>query len=202
MEPRRSVALFTGVLFTLVSMTAHAQCTKDTDCKGDRVCDAGKCVMGLPAAPPPPPGSEPAPPAGAAATAAAAAPAPAAPAPAAAPAAAAPAAVAPAPAPEPKPAMKRHSPAMMAAGIVMVAAAPIVFVSAIMSNACAYDPGPSSSCGNGTTAVVLTIVGLGLLGGGIPLIIMGAKKEPVTATATLSPWVSPDGAGAALRMDL
>src|SRR5688572_14980351 len=27
----------------LWSQRAHAQCTKDLDCKADRVCDAGKC---------------------------------------------------------------------------------------------------------------------------------------------------------------
>lgn len=39
----------------LASPAAHAQCTKDTDCKGDRVCNRGQCVdmlpPGLPAAP-------------------------------------------------------------------------------------------------------------------------------------------------------
>jgi hypothetical protein len=32
-------------LFTVgVAVQAHAACSKDTDCKGDRVCDHGKCV--------------------------------------------------------------------------------------------------------------------------------------------------------------
>ncbi len=44
----------------LVTALASAQCTKDTDCKGDRVCEAGKCTspVSLPPAPPAPPGSE------------------------------------------------------------------------------------------------------------------------------------------------
>ena len=43
----------------LVSAVASAQCTKDTDCKGDRVCEAGKCASPtLPPAPAAPPGSE------------------------------------------------------------------------------------------------------------------------------------------------
>ncbi len=44
---------------------AHAQCSKDTDCKGDRVCIAGQCadvVRAQPAAPPPVPAAQPQPP--------------------------------------------------------------------------------------------------------------------------------------------
>src|SRR5258706_6067971 len=46
------------VLGAALSVTgqAFAQCSKDTDCKGDRVCDAGKCSSPLPPAPPAPPG--------------------------------------------------------------------------------------------------------------------------------------------------
>jgi hypothetical protein len=48
-------ALFTG--------EAAAQCTKDTDCKGDRICQDGSCVAVAPApAPVPPPAPPPAPP--------------------------------------------------------------------------------------------------------------------------------------------
>src|SRR5690349_15729158 len=46
-----------GVL--LISATSHAACTKDTDCKGDRVCEEGACVdppANLPPPPPPPAG--------------------------------------------------------------------------------------------------------------------------------------------------
>lgn len=61
---RRAVwALGSGALVLLSSSLAHAQCTKDTDCKGDRVCEAGKCTSpaALPAAPPAPAGAEGAP---------------------------------------------------------------------------------------------------------------------------------------------
>jgi hypothetical protein len=43
----------------LLAGQANAQCTKDTDCKGDRVCEAGKCTApatAATAAPPPGPG--------------------------------------------------------------------------------------------------------------------------------------------------
>lgn len=37
-------------------------CMKDTDCKGDRICDQGRCVSPTPPAPPPPAAPPPAPP--------------------------------------------------------------------------------------------------------------------------------------------
>ena len=102
--------------------------------------------------------------------------------------------------------MKRNSPGMMAAGIVLVSAAPIVFFSALMSNACSYNvASETQDCGNGSTAIALTMVGIGLIGGGIPLIVIGAKKVPVTEpapTATLSPWATPTSAGASFRLAL
>lgn len=38
---------------------AYAQCTKDTECKGDRVCDRGNCVSPSERAQPPPPPTQP-----------------------------------------------------------------------------------------------------------------------------------------------
>src|SRR5688500_19378256 len=48
-------ALGSGALVLVCSSLAHAQCTKDTDCKGDRVCEGGKCTSPAvaPAASPP-----------------------------------------------------------------------------------------------------------------------------------------------------
>jgi hypothetical protein len=192
---RTTVSALAALSIWLFATLAHAQCGKDTDCKGDRVCENGVCVAGVPAAPGTP----------AVETAPAAAP------PAAAPAAPPPVAAAPAAAPqadvalsETKPKMKRHSPAMMAIGIVMVAAAPVAFITAYMANAnCVYvDVTGPESCRDETTPLVLTVVGFGLLGGGIPLIVIGAKKEPVSGSATLTPWATPNGAGAALKLTL
>jgi len=45
-----------SVLATLSSSSlARADCSKDSDCKGARVCEQGRCVSPPPAAPPPPP---------------------------------------------------------------------------------------------------------------------------------------------------
>lgn len=36
------------LLLALISTSAYAQCTKDTDCKGSRVCNEGMCVAPAP----------------------------------------------------------------------------------------------------------------------------------------------------------
>jgi hypothetical protein len=44
-----------------------------------------------------------------------------------------------------------------------------------------------------------------LLGVGIPLLVIGAKKEPVeedVAKATITPWLTPNAAGVGLRIDM
>lgn len=40
-----------------------------------------------------------------------------------------------------------------------------------------------------------------LLGVGIPLIVIGGKKEPI-GTARVTPWATPHGAGLGLRVEL
>lgn len=56
-----TVTALLGVVVGL-SRTARADCTKDSDCKGDRVCESGKCVAPAPVAlVPPPPAPTPAP---------------------------------------------------------------------------------------------------------------------------------------------
>ena len=201
-----------GVL--LVASEAHAQCTKDTDCKGDRVCEGGACVA-APAAPQPAPAPG------------AVVPAPAAPAPevAAAPAAPAPAPAATtlpaAPSPEEAPApvqRRRHSTGMMAGGIVMVSFSPIALLVAAVANAeqtaCELGSYRYNSTGDISTEGVgcddydATIYG-GLIsaavlaGVGIPLIVIGGKKEPVNQIeARIAPWATPHAAGVGLRIDM
>jgi hypothetical protein len=50
------IAALAAALATLVAQCARAQCTKDTDCKGDRVCQNGECVSQPAPAPAPAPG--------------------------------------------------------------------------------------------------------------------------------------------------
>lgn len=162
---------------------AHAQCTMDTECKGERVCEEGKCVapaaVTLPAAPP---------------HAAAAAPAP---------VSVPPSPPAPAPAPE-KPKMRRHSTGMMVGGIVMVSMSPLaLFMAGIygLANAvCSHD------CeGYETTAKVSLVSAVVLAGVGIPMIVVGAEKvpvEPASVTASVGPWATPHAVGLGFRLDL
>ena len=37
--------LLVAVWLSLLSCSSDEGCTKDTDCKGERVCDRGQCVM-------------------------------------------------------------------------------------------------------------------------------------------------------------
>ena len=50
--------LIVVAVLTLGSSAAQAGCEKDTDCKGDRICEAGACVSPAPAAPPASPATE------------------------------------------------------------------------------------------------------------------------------------------------
>ena len=202
MSFRTVLGLLGGVVGSLFyASSAFAQCSMDTDCKGDRVCEAGSCVA--PALPPPP-----APPSGAAEPVAAA------PAPAAAPPPPS-YSVPPGTVEDTRPKMQRHSTGMMAGGIVMVSFVPIALLAALVANS------EQTSCENGyyfsldgsTTGRGVncdrfdaTIYGgllsaAALAGVGIPLIVIGGKKEPV-GTAQLAPWATPHGAGLGLRIDL
>jgi hypothetical protein len=102
--------------------------------------------------------------------------------------------------------MKRRSTGMMVGGIVMVSVAPILFVAALAnSSTCAVytdDVYYGGSCGNETATIAMTVIGVGLIGGGIPLIIIGAKRVPDDGTASLSPWVNRHGGGMSLSLSL
>jgi hypothetical protein len=202
----------------LLAAQAHAQCSKDIDCKGERVCEAGQCVDPKPMEPLPPPP----PPAAAPAEGA--------------PAAAPPSAAVPSTAPQPaaplpppivadeaasaQP-MHRRSPAIMTTGIVLTSAAvPLMLIAGALSNraydSCVKDQYTTSSSSpssfydsnpcrdardtRGTAIIIGGIIGLGV---GIPMIIYGAKKVPASgATATLTPWATPTAGGATLRLTL
>ena len=209
MQLRSFLGILGGVSgYLLLTAVAQAQCSKDTDCKGERVCEQGACVTPSAALPP-----APAPPADAA---------PATPVNGAEPAGVTPkdpfgTSAAPAPIDTPtevRPKMVRHSTGMMAGGIVMVSFVPIALLAAMVANleqtACEsgtyYSAGDVSSLGTNCGRFDVTIYG-GLLsaavlaGVGIPLIVIGGKKEPV-GTAQLTPWATPHGVGLGLRVDL
>lgn len=184
------LGLFAGCAVLLGTSLAQAQCAKDTDCKGERVCEQGKCIEPVAAVPPAAPQAPAVPPA-------APEPVP---------------AVAPSAPPQPttpKPKMRRHSTGMMVGGIVMVALAPPALIvagfSGLLKLGCnvgdensdrhcddSYDP---VIYGSLLSAVVLVAVG-------VPLLVVGAKREPDETTATVSPFLAPGGAGLGVRVDL
>jgi len=187
----------------LATSLARAQCAMDTDCKGDRICEAGKCVQpAAPAAPSAvaPPAAAPGAPAGSAGS----------PAPAAPPTAGAPSGAVAAPAADsPPPKMVRHSTGMMAGGIVMTSLSPIALLvsatAAVSESVCdvSYDidSGYRDRCDYDGVIYGSLLTGVVLLGVGIPLIVVGAKKEPESEhlTATVTPWATPNAAGIGVR---
>jgi hypothetical protein len=202
--------------YLLFASVSHAQCSKDTDCKGERVCEQGTCVTpsaALPPAPAPPPDAA----AGTGAAPVTATPVNGTDAGAATPRDPSGTSAAPPPAPVPvevRPKMVRHSSGMMAGGIVMVSFVPIALLAAMVANleqtACEtgnyYSTDGFSAMGSDCGRFDKTIYGglfgaAALAGAGIPLIVIGGKKEPV-GTAQLAPWASPHGAGLGLRVDL
>jgi hypothetical protein len=171
----------------LVSATSRAQCAIDNDCPGEQVCENGACAAPSVAAPQPatPPSVTPPP----------TAPQPAAP-------AAAPAQrwqqAAPPPVvlvseqdDQPRKKGKRYSTAMMVGGIVMTS---VSFVPLMLMGAGMIAGKPEFFVGGAAGVAVLA-------GVGIPLIAIGAKRQPI-AEAQLAPWLTPQGGGLAFDLRL
>jgi hypothetical protein len=105
--------------------------------------------------------------------------------------------------------MQRHSTGMMAGGIVMVSFVPIALLAAMVANleqtVCeggVYGGSNNTDCDRFDKTIYIGLFGgAALLGAGIPMIVIGGKREPV-GTARLAPWASPHGAGLGLRVDL
>jgi hypothetical protein len=108
----------------------------------------------------------------------------------------------------------------MAAGITLISIAPVALLIAAIS------AGQKSSCKRGgelyydsvtgdleprrdcdrydPTIYGFTIGGIALFAAGIPMFVVGSRRVPVEdgAKASVAPWVSRDGAGATVRLDL
>lgn len=197
------LGMVTGGLLLLGTTRAHAQCTMDTECKGDRVCDAGQCVS---------PPSATAPmveqPSGSAVRARA------------------PTYVLPLAEEKPiRMETTRRSKPLMVGGIVTTALAPgallLAYITLLQKSMCVIDNTDYSSssyssekaraeqiCGDrydtrmfaslGAAAVFVIV--------GVPMIVIGAKSVPVNPTATqeaaIGPWVTPTAAGLSLRLKM
>lgn len=104
--------------------------------------------------------------------------------------------------------MVRHSTGMMAGGIVMTSLAPIALLvsasAALSESFChvGYDDAYRNCDYDGVIYGSL-LTGVVLLGVGIPMIVVGAKKEPESEhSATVTPWVTPHAAGLGVRLAL
>jgi hypothetical protein len=105
--------------------------------------------------------------------------------------------------------MERHSTGMMVGGIVMLSLAPVALlvsgIARIGKGIC--DVGDERGCDQDYDPTIYgsLLTGVALIGVGVPLLVIGAKKEPVedrAATATLSPWATPEAAGLGVRIDM
>lgn len=101
---------------------------------------------------------------------------------------------------------------MMVGGIVMVSVAPIALVVSLVTSlrqdSCErggsynLDYQYDSNCSRYDASIYGGLVlGVGLLGAGIPLIVVGSKREPL-GTASLSPWATPHAGGLKLQIEL
>jgi hypothetical protein len=95
---------------------------------------------------------------------------------------------------------KRHSQAMFVTGIVITSLAPIGLLVTSVGLMCGLTvTGRNSGCGDIIIGgLVTTAVFAGV---GVPLIVIGAKRDPV-AVGRVAPWVTPNAAGVALHFDL
>jgi hypothetical protein len=140
-------------LAVLFSRSVRAECSKDTDCKGDRICDAGQCT----AAPAPTsdgPTAErdrffdedenenenerPA-----------------------------------------KVKKRIGKPGLMIGGIVLASAAPVVLAVGVVTTPQCGD----ATCGMGNRLLAFGLISLGMVGAAVPMIVIGAKRVPVRTVA-------------------
>ena len=91
----------------------------------------------------------------------------------------------------PKPQAKRHSTAMMVTGIVLTSFAPI----GLLVGTAGILGGKSELFVAGWASAAV------LAGAGIPLIVIGGRRKPVSSGYAL-PWVAPGSAGLQLRLEL
>jgi len=108
--------------------------------------------------------------------------------------------------------MQRHSKGMMVGGIVMVSLAPVgLFVAATAAlgrSVCDFDHADErvSSCTGYAPFIYGGLVSaLVLAGVGVPMIVIGATKEPVhpsSLDARISPWATQTAAGLSLQLTL
>jgi len=170
----------------LFSSAAQAQCTKDTDCAGARVCESNACVLPANATPE----SVPVPADAPAVT----------PAPAAAPRAHEPAAA-------PTRTKMRSLPLVLVGAATSSVGLGLMVFAGLQGFGYAFCEVVGGAYASGTCqsgALKTLALGAGVAAVGIPLVIIGAKRVPdePTAQVALVPVAVPKGAGFGLRLEL
>ena len=87
---------------------------------------------------------------------------------------------------------------MFVTGIVLTSASPIGLMVVSLAALCGMGE-TSTDCGDIVIGGLATTVILA--GVGIPLLVIGAKRDPV-AVGRIAPWVTPHAAGLGLHFDL
>jgi len=107
--------------------------------------------------------------------------------------------------------MVRHSKGMMVGGIVMTSLAPVAVAVASFAwlgeEFCNVDGDPAEPqqrCDYDSVIYGSLLTAAALVGAGVPLIVIGAKKEPEApeATATITPWATRTAVGVGLRVSM
>jgi hypothetical protein len=108
------------------------------------------------------------------------------------------------------PRTKVQSPALIAGGIATVLLGAFVLSSTLWVGAgeaaCGLANAPEDQyrCDSGGLAAGLAVSGLVLIGAGIPMIVVGSQKKPISAAprAQIQPWFAARGAGVHVRLAL
>jgi hypothetical protein len=177
---------------TFVSAVARADCTKDLDCAGELICEGGACVAPPPASPPVPPMTTAPPP----------------PIPTVPPRAVTTAAASPLrddnvrffddeeTKKARRPRRRLKHPGLLVVGIVTASGGVLMAGFGFLGLAC-----DSGDCRNNDTQQALLLGSLGLIGIGVPMIVIGAKRENAPRVA-VAPWASLGQGGLRLQLAL
>lgn len=99
----------------------------------------------------------------------------------------------------------RRSGGMFAGGIVLVSIGALALGVAMVSSGtsrCDYDSVLGRQRCDRSPDYTAFLISAGLLGGGIPMVVIGGKRVPAQSQAGLLPWVSPEGGGLRLELSL
>jgi hypothetical protein len=103
-------------------------------------------------------------------------------------------------APARKPGKRIGNPALMTAGIIIAASGPALWMTGAFTTSC--DRTVDAECNAGPRLLAFFVGGLALIGAGVPMIVIGAKRVPA-GRVTAAPWLAPRrGGGLQLQLEL